>query len=52
MFNQNEILTEQTTETFYFSEIEIPEAPEYWVLNDFEDLVQGYHSGYTHNGLV
>ena len=44
MPNQYENFSQENTETFYYSDLEIPEAPDTWDLQDFEDLLQGTHS--------
>jgi hypothetical protein len=40
MPNQYENFSQDNTETFYLSDFEIPEAPDTWDLQDFEDLLQ------------
>lgn len=40
MPNQDENFSQENTETFYLSDFEIPEAPDTWDLQDFEDLLQ------------
>ena len=40
MPSQYENLSPENTETSYLSDFEIPEAPDTWDLQDFEDLLQ------------
>ena len=44
MPNQHENFNQDNTETFYHGDFEIPEAPDTWDLQDFEDLLQETHS--------